>query len=89
MPSIHLIITGHVQGVFFRAHCKEKALDLGLTGWVRNAEDESVEVHAEGPQDALDALKEWCHEGPEAARVDEVHEEESHCEECVGFIVRY
>ena len=90
MSSIHIRITGPlVQGVFFRAHGKEKGLELGLKGWVRNAEDESVEIYAEGDDAALKQLEEWCHEGPPAAQVESVEAEACKPEECEGFVVRY
>lgn len=69
---IELRITGMVQGVFFRASTQAKAHELGLTGWVRNAPDGSVELVAEGHAEALAAFERWCHAGPSAARVDRV-----------------
>ena len=74
---IELRVTGLVQGVFYRASTQDKARELGLTGWVRNAPDGSVELVAEGDAAALDALERWCHAGPPAARVDRV--EASRC----------
>jgi len=68
----HFIIRGKVQGVFFRATTQEMAEALGLTGWVRNCSDGSVEVHAEGDEEQVQALYEWLQKGPDAARVDEV-----------------
>ncbi len=69
-------VTGLVQGVFFRAWTAEHARQLGVTGWVRNADDGSVEAHVEGPPDAVAALVDWAHEGPRRAHVDrvEVHD---------------
>jgi len=75
MKAIHFKITGVVQGVFFRANTEDKARELGLSGWVRNAEDGSLEVHAEGSDDALDELEQWLHTGPPAAQVDKVKKE--------------
>ena len=65
-------VTGRVQGVYYRASTREKAASLGLSGWVRNTFDGAVELEAQGPPDAVDALVAWCHEGPPAARVREV-----------------
>ena len=72
MTRVHLLIQGHVQGVFFRQTVRLKGLDLGLRGWVRNRKDGSVEMVAEGERPALDDLVNWCQEGPKAARVDSV-----------------
>ncbi len=72
MPARHLLITGIVQGVFFRAETRKKAQELSLAGWVRNLADGSVEAHAQGPDDALDQLEQWCRRGPPRARVDDL-----------------
>ena len=72
MPARRIVVTGHVQGVFFRATARLQAETLGLTGWVRNNDNGSVEIFAEGPIDALNALQQWCHLGPPAARVERV-----------------
>ena len=71
MPQerLRLVISGYVQGVFFRAYADSEAKRLGLTGWVRNRADGSVEIVAEGERKALDRLKEWAQHGPPAARV--------------------
>jgi len=68
-------VTGLVQGVFYRASTVERAEELGLTGWVRNCSDGAVELEAEGPEERVDALLEWCRRGPPAARVRDVTEE--------------
>ncbi|WP_022836090.1 acylphosphatase [Salisaeta longa] len=65
-------ITGRVQGVGFRHFTTTTARRLGVTGWVRNEPDGSVRLVAEGPADDLQALVEAVHEGPPAARVDDV-----------------
>jgi acylphosphatase len=69
---LHLRIRGRVQGVAFRASAREEAQALGLTGWVRNEADGSVEALAEGPREALDGFHAWCRRGPPSARVTEV-----------------
>ncbi|MCB9763421.1 MAG: acylphosphatase [Alphaproteobacteria bacterium] len=66
---VHLLISGRVQGVWYRASTQREAARLGLVGWVRNLPDGRVEAVAEGPPDQLDALVDWCHEGPRDARV--------------------
>ena len=65
-------IAGRVQGVYFRASTCQEAQGLGVTGWVRNCSDGSVELVAEGPREKLDQLIAWCHRGPAGARVTEV-----------------
>ena len=65
-------ISGKVQGVFYRANAREKAMALGLTGYVRNLPDGSVELDAEGEEESLHSLLYWCQHGPPGARVDKV-----------------
>jgi acylphosphatase len=72
MPTLQLRIVGMVQGVGYRFALQREALRLGLTGWVRNRADGSVEAVAQGPQPALDALAAWARRGPPAARVSDV-----------------
>ena len=67
-----LKITGRVQGVYFRASACQEAQKLGLTGWVMNCLDGSVELVAEGSSGQIDQLIAWCHRGPSGARVTEV-----------------
>jgi acylphosphatase len=69
---VHLKIHGRVQGVYFRASTLEQARRLGLTGWVMNCPDSSVEVVAEGERDQLEKLVRWCRTGPPGAQVNEV-----------------
>lgn len=72
MAATHVRVTGRVQGVSFRYYAQQEAVSLGLTGWVRNDVDGSVELHLEGPWDAVDAMVDWCRQGPPAARVRDV-----------------
>jgi acylphosphatase len=86
---LHLIIHGLVQGVFFRANTREEGQRLGLSGWVRNRADGTVEVVAEGPEETLDQLEQWSHRGPPSARVDRVETRwEEPTRELSGFGVR-
>ncbi|MCC5857029.1 MAG: acylphosphatase [Ectothiorhodospiraceae bacterium] len=66
------LVRGRVQGVWFRAGAREQALKLGIDGYARNLDDGRVEVVAAGTADSLEALRNWLHRGPSAARVDAV-----------------
>ena len=72
MKSIHIIITGDVQDVGFRAWAKRQARELDLMGWVKNRKDSSVEIVAEGKRGQLDELIKRCNLGPEASWVENV-----------------
>ena len=72
MAAVRFLVSGKVQGVFFRASTRERALDLGLSGRATNLPDGRVDVIAEGAAAALDALEAWLHQGPPAARVESV-----------------
>lgn len=72
MMAARFLVSGKVQGVFFRASTRERALDLGLSGRATNLPDGRVEVIAEGDAGALDALEAWLQGGPPAARVEAV-----------------
>lgn len=69
---VHCIVSGRVQGVFYRASTQEKALNLGLSGWVRNMPDGRVELVACGAEQRLKQLKDWLWHGPANAQVNEV-----------------
>lgn len=68
----HLVITGTVQGVWYRASAAEAANRLGIRGWVRNTADGSVEALAIGTELALESFVAWCHQGSPQARVARV-----------------
>ena len=72
MERLHAVVRGDVQGVGFRYFVQRRAQQLGLTGWVRNNEDGSVELVAEGGRDQLEELKRALQEGPRMARVSRV-----------------
>lgn len=84
----HFRVTGRVQGVFYRASTQERALQLGLTGWVRNAENGDVELVACGDATRLDRLEKWLWQGPPAARVSAVQHEVVPVEDFPDFDIR-
>jgi acylphosphatase len=87
---VRLIIEGHVQGVWFRESTRRQASALGVTGWVRNRPDRSVEVVAEGPAEKVEKLVAWCHKGPPAAEVRRVSQTIEPSEGLIeAFEVRY
>ncbi len=69
----HAVISGRVQGVFFRMETKRAADGFGVFGWVKNRRDGTVEAVFEGDQDRVDAALEWCKEGPAHANVVDVN----------------
>ena len=72
MAATRFLVSGRVQGVFYRASTRTEALRLGLTGHARNLPDGCVEVIAHGAPEALDALERWLWRGPPAAKVEGV-----------------
>jgi DNA ligase D-like protein (predicted 3'-phosphoesterase) len=86
--AIRATIAGEVQGVGFRDSTRRRANELGVQGWVRNAEDGTVTVHAEGPAPAVTALVEYLHKGPRGAVVAEVAVEDVRSEGHEQFAIR-
>lgn len=72
MIARHLIITGRVQGVWYRESMRQAAERFGVTGWVRNRLDGSVEALVQGDEDQVAAVIAWAWQGPPAARVESV-----------------
>ena len=70
MKRVHVVVSGRVQGVFYRATCADAARRLELGGWVRNLPDGRVEAVFEGPDGRVEEMVEWCRRGPELAHVD-------------------
>ena len=69
---VHILVSGTVQGVFYRASTKQKSDALGVKGWVRNLLDGRVEMMAAADKEQLDALIQWCREGPPMANVTNI-----------------
>jgi len=84
---IHVIVKGRVQGVFFRRTTLEEAERLGLSGFVKNRPDGSVEIEAEGSEEALRAFLDFCRRGPEHAQVEDVAVRDHPARGDVGFRV--
>jgi len=84
----HVFVSGTVQGVFYRANTRDQARDRDLDGWVRNLDDGRVEAIFEGPEDAVESMVEWCHEGSPAATVRDVQAEYESPEGLDGFEIR-
>jgi acylphosphatase len=70
--TVHVIVTGRVQGVGYRYATAEQAHQLELAGWVRNLADGRVEALLHGDEDAVRGLIQWMHKGPDMARVDDI-----------------
>ncbi len=88
MKTVRCIVTGRVQGVWFRGSAQREALRVGVTGWALNRADGSVEVVAHGDDAAVDALVAWLHKGPRLARVDAVQVEPADDPHADDFSVR-
>ena len=85
MSATRFMVTGKVQGVFFRASTREQAERFGLSGYARNLSDGRVEVLAVGPVGAISALERWLWQGPPQARVEDVARESAEAEVTRGF----
>ncbi len=86
----HVIISGKVQGVWFRANTKQKAEQLGINGWVRNTSDGKVEAIFEGKKENVSEMIDWCKQGPPLAKVEDVTIEDQTPNNGYGeFIIRH
>ncbi len=83
-----VVVTGRVQGVWFRDSCRTEARALGIAGWVRNRADGAVEGEFEGPAAAVDRLVDWCRTGPPRARVEAVDVTRATAVGDAGFRIR-
>ena len=83
-----VVVRGNVQGVFFRDSCRQKACSRGVAGWVANRPDGAVEAVFEGDAGAVQAMVDWCGQGPRGAEVESVDESTEEPEGLSGFDIR-
>jgi len=83
-----VVVYGKVQGVFFRDSVREKARNEGVSGWVTNRDDGAVELVAEGPSEAVEAVVDYARRGPARADVERIDEQDERPEGLSGFGVR-
>ena len=91
LKRVRVIVSGRVQGVFFRANTVDMARGLGVNGWVRNCYDGTVEALFQGEEALVDKAVSWCHKGPPSSLVTDVkvYSETPSEDEFQGFSVRY
>ena len=87
MKHINIKVIGKVQGVFFRASTKAVADQMGVKGKVKNEKDGSVMIEAEASEAILELFVEWCHTGPEKAKVENVIVEDGEIQHYTDFVV--
>jgi len=87
MKTIRLTIKGKVQGVFYRATAKDVADLIGIKGWVRNLPDNNVEIIATASEETLQKFINWCKQGPQKAKVEDIIIEELELQEFNNFKV--
>jgi acylphosphatase len=87
--AVTVKVTGRVQGVSFRWYAVQEAERLGVSGWVRNEPDGSVAAHLEGDDEAVDAMVQWCRDGPSYASVRNVAVTDAQPNGERGFGIRY
>lgn len=89
MKCVHLIVSGRVQGVFFRENTRRKAIELGLKGYVKNLPDGNVEIVAEGNENKINEFIEFIKKGPGIARIQGIKIMHKEPENFKGFEIRY
>ena len=89
MKCVHLIVSGRVQGVFFRANVRNKANELGLKGYAKNLPDGNVEVVAEGNESKLEEFIEFIKNGPGIAKVENIKIKHKEPENFKNFEIRH
>ena len=88
MKTVHILVAGRVQGVFYRAETRRLARECAVTGWVKNLPDGRVEAVASGETGALGIFLEWMRRGPPNASVTDLQVEEIPQQEFAGFEIR-
>ena len=88
MRAVRILVTGRVQGVFFRKSTLDQALRLGLKGYVMNLPDGRVLVEAGGEPAAIEALISWCRQGPPGARVQNIQVDETEAPDVPTFVIK-
>ena len=88
MKRVRVVVFGLVQGVYFRDATRRLALRQGVSGWVRNNWDGTVEAVFEGEPEAVDRLVGFCREGPSGAAVERVEVRDEPCDGITGFEIR-
>jgi acylphosphatase len=88
MRSVRILVTGRVQGVFFRKSTLDQALRLGLKGYLMNLPDGRVLVEAGGEPAAIEALISWCRQGPPGARVQNIQVDETEAPDVPTFVIK-
>jgi acylphosphatase len=88
LQTISITVSGMVQGVFYRQSTKEKALELGISGLVKNLPDGNVQIVATGTSGQLDQLVQWCKQGPTRAKVTAVNVEQEAPQVFTGFVIQ-
>jgi acylphosphatase len=87
MPTIHAIIKGKVQGVFYRATAKKKADEIGVKGWIANTDAGDVEVVCSGTKEQLKEFIEWCRQGPPLSKVEDVETTDTNEQQFAAFVI--
>ncbi len=87
LAGIDMVVTGKVQGVWFRGSTQSKARELGLSGWVKNNDNGTVSVQAFGKMESLNQLLQWCRSGPSHAIVTDIRYHYIDHQEMQGFVV--
>lgn len=86
----HCVVSGRVQGVYYRASTEKEAIKLGLSGWVRNLDNGDVEATLQGEEELVSKMLEWMHKGPIMAKVEKVVVKELEEKQSLKeFLVRY
>ncbi len=89
MKHLNIKVTGVVQGVYFRVNTRDEAIKLGVKGFVKNDEDGSVYIEAEGGEELLDTFVAWCHHGKDKAVVDKLTITEGDIKNFNDFTIKY